>query len=112
MKARDVMVSPVVTVMPNCSVKELAQTLLKNHISAVPVVDDQGRLVGIVSEGDLLHRSEAGTQRRRSPWLRLMTSDKALAAEYVSPHSGHDPIGDDSGGASGPCYRYWLSPRV
>jgi len=45
MKARDVMVSPVVTVMPHCSVKELAQTLLKNHISAVPVVDDQGRLV-------------------------------------------------------------------
>jgi CBS domain-containing protein len=87
MKARDVMVSPVVTVMPNSSVKKLAQTLLKNHISAVPVVDDQGRLVGIVSEADLLHRSEAGTERRRSPWLRLMAADKALAAEYIKVHS-------------------------
>ena len=86
MKARDVMVSPVVTVMPNCSVKELAQTLLKHHISGVPVVDFQGRLVGIVSEGDLLHRSEARTERR-SPWLRLMTADETLAAEYIKAHS-------------------------
>jgi len=86
MKARDVMISPVVTVMPNCSVKELAQTLLKHHISGVPVVDFQGRLVGIVSEGDLLHRSEAGTERR-SPWLRLMTADETLAAEYIKAHS-------------------------
>jgi len=87
MKARDVMVSPVVTVMPHCSVKELAQTLLKNHISAVPVVDDhQGRLVGIVSEGDLLHRSEAGTERR-AQWLRLIAADVTLAAEYIKAHS-------------------------
>ena len=46
MKARDVMVAPVITVKPSSSVRELAQTLLKNHISAVPVVDDQGKLVG------------------------------------------------------------------
>jgi CBS domain-containing protein len=50
MKARDVMVPPVITVTPNSSVRELAQALLKNRISAVPV-DSQGQLVGIVSEG-------------------------------------------------------------
>jgi CBS domain-containing protein len=87
MKARDVMVSPVITVMPNSSVKELAQALLKNHISAVPVVDHQGQLVGIVSEGDLLHRSEEGTERRQSRWLQLMTADETLAAEYIKAHS-------------------------
>lgn len=87
MKARDVMVFPVVTVMPHCSVKELIQTLLKNQISGVPVVDDQGRLVGIVSEGNLLHRSEAGTERRRDRWLPLMTADETLAAEYIKAHS-------------------------
>jgi CBS domain-containing protein len=87
MKARDVMVFPVVTAMPNSSVKELAETLLENHISAVPVVDYQGRLVGIVSEGDLLHRSEAGTERRRPLWLGLMTADETLAAEYIKAHS-------------------------
>jgi CBS-domain-containing membrane protein len=83
MRARDVMVSPVVTVTPNSSIRELAQTLLKNHISAVPVVDYQGQLVGIVSEGDLLHRSEAGTERRRPRWLLLMTAGETLAAEYI-----------------------------
>jgi CBS domain-containing protein len=83
MKARDVMVSPVVTVMPNSSVKELAQTLLKNHISGVPVVDYQGQLVGIVSEGDLLRRSEADTERRRPRWLLLLTADETVAAEYI-----------------------------
>ena len=63
MKARDVMVSPVISVKPSASVREVAETLLKHRISAVPVVDDQGRLVGIVSEGDLMHRAEAGTER-------------------------------------------------
>jgi CBS domain-containing protein len=69
MKARDVMVSPVISVKSSSSVREVAQTLLKHRISAVPVVDNQGKLVGIVSEGDLLYRVEAGTQRRRSWWL-------------------------------------------
>jgi CBS domain-containing protein len=87
MKARDVMVSPVITVMPSCSVKEVAQTLLKNHISGVPVVDDQGRVVGIVSEGDLLRRAEAGTEQRRSWWLRGLVEYETLAAEYIKANS-------------------------
>jgi CBS-domain-containing membrane protein len=87
MKARDVMVSPVITVKPDASVKELATLLLERRISAVPVVNDQGKVVGIVSEGDLLHRAEADTQRQRSWWLRLMTSDEALAADYIKEHS-------------------------
>ena len=61
MKARDVMVSPVISVKPSCTVKEVAQTLLERRISAVPVVDDTGKLVGIVSEGDL------STGRRSGP---------------------------------------------
>jgi len=72
MKARDVMVSPVVTAKPGSSVKDVAKTFLDRSISAVPVVDDENKLVGIVSEGDLLHRAEAGTERQRSWWLRLL----------------------------------------
>jgi CBS domain-containing protein len=60
MKARDVMASPVVTVKPSASVKEVAKLLLQRRISAVPAVDDQDKVVGIVSEGDLLHRTEGG----------------------------------------------------
>ena len=87
MKARDVMISPVITVKPSSSVREVAKTFLERRISAVPVVDDQGKLVGIVSEGDLMHRSEAGTERRRSWWLRGLTGDETLAAEYVKAHA-------------------------
>jgi CBS domain-containing protein len=86
MKARDVMVSPVVTVKPYSSVKEVAKILIEKGISAVPVTDDSGKVVGIVSEGDLMHRSEVGTERQRSWWLRVMAGDDMLAADYVKAH--------------------------
>jgi CBS domain-containing protein len=70
MKARDVMVSPVVTVKPSATVKDVAKLFLERRISAVPVVDEQGKLVGIVSEGDLVHRAEIGTEQRHSWWLQ------------------------------------------
>jgi CBS domain-containing protein len=87
MKARDVMVSPVITVKPSSSVREVAKLFLERRISAVPVVNDRGKLVGIVSEGDLMHRAEAGTERRHSWWLRAIISDDALAAEYAKAHA-------------------------
>jgi CBS domain-containing protein len=87
MKARDVMVSPVITVKPSSTVKEVARIFIDRRISAAPVVDDQGKLVGIVSEGDLLHRSEAGTERKRASWLMLLTGNDTLAAEYVKAHA-------------------------
>ena len=87
MKARDVMVSPVITVQPSCSVKKAAKMLLEHRISAVPVVDRDGKLVGIISEGDLVHRSEAGTERQRSRWLSALVGDETLAAEYVKANA-------------------------
>ena len=92
MKARDVMVSAVITVRPSTLVKDLARIFLERQISAVPVLDDEGSLVGIVSEGDLLHRHEAGTERKRSWWLRLLTDDAVLAADYVKAHA--QKVGD------------------
>jgi CBS domain-containing protein len=87
MKARDVMVSPVITVPPSASVKEVAEILVQHRISAVPVVDADNKIVGIVSEGDLMHRSEVGTERRHAWWLQGFTSPEALADEYVRAHS-------------------------
>jgi CBS domain-containing protein len=55
----------VFTVKPTTSVKDVARLFIERRISGVPVVDDQGKIVGIVSEGDLVHRSEISTQRRR-----------------------------------------------
>ena len=83
MRAGDIMVSPVVTLYPSLSVRDAAKTFLEHHISGAPVVDDDGAMVGIVSEADLLHRVETGTERKRSSWLRVLTADEALAAEYV-----------------------------
>jgi len=87
MKAADVMVSNVITVGPNARVEDVAKILLDNRISAVPVVSEMDELVGIVSEGDLIHRAEAGTERRRSWWLEYFCSKQTLAAEYVKSHS-------------------------
>ena len=64
MRAMDVMTTNVITVGPDTSVQEVAKILSERGISGVPVADAENRLVGIVSEGDLLHRVEMGTDRR------------------------------------------------
>jgi CBS domain-containing protein len=87
MKASDVMVTNVITVGPNACVQDVADILLKNHISAVPVVDAGGKIVGIVSEGDLMHRPESGTLRRRPWWLAVLSGREGLAAAYVKEHA-------------------------
>jgi CBS domain-containing protein len=88
MKARDVMTLAVYTVKPTMSVRDVARLFMQRRISAVPVVDDQGKIVGIVSEGDLVHRSEISTQRRHPWWLDLMVRDEVLdAEEYIKAHA-------------------------
>lgn len=87
MKARDVMLSPVITLKPTATVKEAAKLFLEYRISAAPVVDNQGKIIGIVSEGDLMRRVEAGTERRRSWWLQVFTDDNTLAADFVRSHA-------------------------
>jgi CBS domain-containing protein len=87
MKAADVMESHVVSVRPDTTVCDVARELVARKISAVPVLEDGGNLVGIVSEGDLIRRVEAGTERHRSWWLELLTSDEKLATDYVKSHA-------------------------
>jgi CBS domain-containing protein len=92
MRAMDVMTTDVITVDPDMTVQALAALLAERGISGAPVVDSSGRLVGIISEGDLLHRAEIGTARRhrvrhRSWWLDRFASDTAGAREYVRSHS-------------------------
>src|SRR6476646_8456684 len=80
MKASDVMVSNVITVGPDATVQEVADILLRNRISAVPVVSETGEMLGIVSEGDLLNRTEAETSHRKSWWLDALSSNEILAS--------------------------------
>ena len=88
MRAIDVMTSEVVTVSDNASVAAVAKLLAERSISAVPVVDAANRVIGMVSEGDLLHRTETGTERRRSWWLDMLASTNQLAGDYIKSHSG------------------------
>lgn len=90
MQAKDVMTTSVVTVDPDATVNDIAKILVERSISAVPVVDDDGAILGIVSEGDLMHRQEIGTDRReRSWWLRSFTNASTLAKEYAKSHGLH-----------------------
>ena len=86
MLAKDVMTTAVVTVLPGTEVREIAALFLERRISAVPVVDAQGELRGIVSEGDLLNRPESGTLHRKSWWLRLFAGSDDQAREYLRVH--------------------------
>lgn len=87
MKAVDVMATDVISVTPEHNVQDVAEILLTNRISAVPVINDKGKLVGIVSEGDLMRRAESGTEHERSWWLRLLMGREGLAQEYVREHA-------------------------
>jgi CBS domain-containing protein len=87
MKAADVMVRNVITVGPDACVQDVAHILLTARISGVPVVGSNGELVGIVSEGDLMRRVEAGTGRRRPWWLAIFTGKEGLAMEFIREHS-------------------------
>ncbi len=88
MKAKDIMTRKVVTVTPETEVREIARLLTERRISAVPVVDEEGRVLGIVSEGDLVRRPELGTERHPSWWLRLFLAPEDRAREFVRSH-GH-----------------------
>lgn len=89
MRADEIMSVNVVTVSPDTHVREVARKLIERNVSAVPVVDADGRLLGIISEGDLMRRRESGTERHPSWWLRLLQNPGDVAAEYVKTHGTH-----------------------
>lgn len=87
MKARDVMVAPVVTINESATVHEVATRLLDGDISGAPVVDNAGKLVGIVTEADLMRRAETGTERKYSWVLEALSGRPVAAADYVRSHA-------------------------
>jgi CBS domain-containing protein len=86
MKAKDIMATVVASVGPDTEVSEIARTLISRRISAVPVIDSSGKMLGMVSEGDLMRREESDTERRPSWWLRLLADTEGLASDYVKSH--------------------------
>ena len=83
MQAKELMTTDVVVVDPDMSLREVAQTLLRHTISAVPVVDSAGSPVGMVSEGDLIGRDEAERDARRDWWLALLAEGENLGRDFL-----------------------------
>ncbi len=89
MHASQVMTRSVITVPADATVYAAADILLGSRISAAPVVDADGRMIGIVSEADLMYRPETGTVPTKSWLQRLLADDARLARDYVRSHSHH-----------------------
>jgi len=83
MLARDIMTTDVVSIGPNTTVRETAALLVERRISGVPVINGEKQVLGIVSEADLLRRSDIGTERHRSWWVSLLDDSVSMAAEFV-----------------------------
>lgn len=87
MLARDIMTTDVCTLSPNASVLEAAKLLVERRISGAPVVDGEGRVIGIVSEGDLIRRAELGTEKEWSGWREFLMAKRTLAHEFIRSHA-------------------------
>ncbi|WP_095087765.1 CBS domain-containing protein [Mesorhizobium sophorae] len=98
MLVKDEMTTEIVKISPDNSVRQAAKVMLDNHVSGIPVVDDDGHLVGIISEGDLIRRTELGSGGVASPAEMAMPAEERASA-YVKRSSWkvgdamtHDPI--------------------
>lgn len=86
MKAKDVMTRKVVSVGPDATVLEAGRAMLQARVSGLPVVDNAGKLCGMLSEGDFLRRRPSLTDRRRSRWLEFLMDPDKLASEFSRSH--------------------------
>jgi CBS domain-containing protein len=87
MNAQVVMTRHVISVAPDASILEALRLMLGNEISGLPVVDQNDKLLGIVTEGDFLRRAETGTERRRPRWLEFLLGPGMIASDYVHSHA-------------------------
>lgn len=87
MNAGDIMTRRVVSITPETTVAEAANLMLQHRISGLPVIDESGAVVGIVTEGDLLRRTEVGTERHHRRWVELLLGPGRLSREYVGAHA-------------------------
>ena len=92
MQVREFMTGDVITVRADTPVHGIAALMVEKRISGVPVLDNDGRVIGIVGQGDLLHRTEVGTERRHRWWLRVFGDPNALARAFSKAHGlkAHD----------------------
>ncbi|GAN80750.1 CBS domain-containing protein [Acidocella aminolytica] len=89
MNVAEIMNRNTIAVQPRTTVVDAARIMLANHVSGLPVLDENGTLVGVVTEGDMLRRAEIGTEGTPAGWLKALLQPAAVAADYVATHSRH-----------------------
>ncbi len=89
MLAKEIMTTHVACARADQTIHDVAQLLLERSVSALPVVDDDGHLIGVISEGDLLRRVETGTERKQSWWLDMLVSNEEKARDFLKSHAVH-----------------------
>ena len=83
MRAHQIMTHRVLSVTTDTTIAHAANIMLQNHISGLPVINEAGNLVGVVSQSDFLRRAEIGTQRNRSRWLKFLVGPGGSASDFV-----------------------------
>lgn len=86
MRVADVMTRNVISVTPNTTLSQAIDTMVRSHVSGLPVIAEDGRLAGILTEGDLLRRAELGTQEPRANWFTAFFKAGHLAQTYAQSH--------------------------
>lgn len=87
MKAADIMSRDVITVSPEDRIADVVALMLEKKVSGIPVVDAENNVVGIVTEGDFLRRTELDTRRERTRWLEFILGPAKAAADYVEANA-------------------------
>jgi CBS domain-containing protein len=95
MNAREVMTSPVISATADTPVPNIARLLLQHHISAIPILDNGGAAIGMVSEGDLIGRDETENNARREWWLTLLAEGEALSPNFLSSLCSPNRVASD-----------------
>lgn len=86
MNAADLMTREIVAISPKAPLTEAIRRMLEHRVSGLPVVDELGQLIGLVTEGDLLHRVETGTDTVRLGWLQALVAPGRMAEQYMHTH--------------------------
>jgi CBS domain-containing protein len=86
MQVSQAMSTKVIAIQPDANIAEAIDLMLRSHVSGLPVVDREGTLIGLLSEGDLLRRAELGTQKPRARWIEILLGPGKAAETYVQTH--------------------------
>lgn len=89
MDVKSLMTTQIIAVRPDNTVADAARIMLANRVSGLPVLDPAGKLVGVITEGDLLRRAELGTEGKQPGWLKAFLIPSSAAADYVATHGRH-----------------------